>query len=404
VKILAALGILLAIGPDTRKDYTLITWKKIQLSDVFTCEGAAVGDFNRDGHMDVVAGPWWYEGPDFTKKHEIYPVKTWKPDNEYSNNFFTFVYDFNKDGWPDVLVYGFPGQDASWFENPKGEPGPWKKHEIFKVVDNESPTWADVNGDGVPDICCSTGGQLGYITIVDGKFHPISPKKDYNRFTHGLGVGDVNGDGKMDFIEARGWYEQPKSLEGDPEWTFHPVKFGSGGAQMYVYDVNGDGLPDVITSIQAHGWGLSWFEQQKDGTFKEHVIVGKEEKDNPYGVKFSQMHAIELVDMDGDGLKDIVTGKRYFAHGSHGDQEPLAPAVVYWFKLVRNKDGSVDWIPHQIDDNSGVGTQVTVADVNGDGFPDVIVGNKKGAFVHLQERKKVSKEEWEKAQPKRLNP
>lgn len=404
MKILAALGILLAIGPDTRKDYTLITWKKIQLSDVFTCEGAAVGDFNRDGHMDVVAGPWWYEGPDFTKKHEIYPVKTWKPDNEYSNNFFTFVYDFNKDGWPDVLVYGFPGQDASWFENPKGEPGPWKKHEIFKVVDNESPTWADVNGDGVPDICCSTGGQLGYITIVDGKFHPISPKKDYNRFTHGLGVGDVNGDGKMDFIEARGWYEQPKSLEGDPEWTFHPVKFGSGGAQMYVYDVNGDGLPDVITSIQAHGWGLSWFEQQKDGTFKEHVIVGKEEKDNPYGVKFSQMHAIELVDMDGDGLKDIVTGKRYFAHGSHGDQEPLAPAVVYWFKLVRNKDGSVDWIPHQIDDNSGVGTQVTVADVNGDGFPDVIVGNKKGAFVHLQERKKVSKEEWEKAQPKRLNP
>jgi hypothetical protein len=404
VKILAALGILLAVGPDTRQEYTLITWKKIQLSDIFTCEGAAVGDFNRDGHMDVVAGPWWYEGPDFTKKHEIYPVKTWKPDNEYSNNFFTFVYDFNKDGWPDVLVYGFPGLDASWFENPKGEPGPWKKHEIFKSVDNESPTWADVNGDGVPDICCSTGGQLGYITIADGKFHPISPKKDYNRFTHGLGVGDVNGDGKMDFIEARGWYEQPKSLEGDPEWTFHPVKFGSGGAQMYVYDVNGDGLPDVITSIQAHGWGLSWFEQQKDGTFKEHVIVGKDEKDNPYGVKFSQMHAIELVDMDGDGLKDIVTGKRYFAHGSHGDQEPLAPAVLYWFKLVRNKDGSVDWIPHLIDDNSGVGTQVTVADVNGDGFPDVIVGNKKGAFVHVQERKKVSKEEWEKAQPKRLNP
>jgi len=404
VKIFVTLAVLLAVGPGPREEYTLITWKKIQLSDVFTCEGASVGDFNKDGHMDVAAGPWWYEGPDFTKKHEIYPVKTWKPDNEYSNNFFSFVYDFNKDGWPDYLVYGFPGQDASWFENPKGEPGPWKKHEIFKVVDNESPTWADINGDGIPEIICSTGGQLGYITIVDGKFHPISPKKDYQRFTHGLGVGDVNGDGRMDIMESRGWYEQPKSLEGDPEWTFHPAKLGSGGAQMYAYDVNGDGLPDIITSIQAHGWGLSWFEQQKDGTFKEHVIVGKDEKDNPYGVKFSQMHAIELVDVDGDGLKDIVTGKRYFAHGSHGDAEPLAAPVLYWFKLVRNKDGSVDWIPHLIDDNSGVGTQVTVADVNGDGFPDVIVGNKKGAFVHLQERRKVSKEEWEKAQPKRLNP
>ncbi len=401
MKILAVLGVLLTVAPAPREEYTVITWKKIQLSDVFTCEGAAIGDFNKYGKMDVAAGPWWYEGPDFTKKHEIYPVKTWKPDNEYSNNFFTYVYDFNKDGWADILVYGFPGADASWFENPKGAEGPWTKHEIFKVVDNESPTWADVNGDGVPDICCSTGGQLGYITVADGKFHAISPKKDYQRFTHGLGVGDVNGDGKMDFMEARGWYEQPKSLEGDPEWTFHPVKFGNGGAQMYAYDVNGDGLPDVITSIQAHGWGISWFEQQKDGTFKEHVIVGKTEKDNAYGVKFSQPHAIDLVDIDGDGLKDIVTGKRYFAHGSKGDAEPLAAPVLYWFKLVR-RGSEVDWVPHQIDDNSGIGTQVTAADVNGDGFPDVIVGNKKGAFVHLQERKKVSKEEWEKAQPKRV--
>jgi hypothetical protein len=403
VKTLAPLLIVLFAAPDAgRRDYELRTWKKIQLSDVFTCEGAAVGDFNHDGKMDVVAGPWWYEGPDFTKKHEYYPVKTWKPDNEYSNNFFAFVYDFNKDGWDDILIYGFPGADASWFENPKGKDGHWERHEIFKVVDNESPTFVDVNGDGIPDIVCSTGGRLGYVTIADGKFHPISPKKDYQRFTHGLGVGDVNGDGKMDILESRGWYEQPKSLEGDPEWTFHPVNFGKGGAQMYAYDVNGDGLPDVITSIQAHGYGLSWFEQQKDGTFKEHVIVGKKEEENPYGIKFSQMHAIDLVDIDGDGLKDIVTGKRWMAHGSKGDAEPLAPAVLYWFKLVRGKDGSVDWIPNQIDNDSGIGTQVMAADVNGDKHPDIIVGNKKGAFVHLQQVKKVSKEEWEKAQPKKI--
>jgi hypothetical protein len=403
VKPLLILIAAIVVAPKPAEEYVVLTWKKIQLSDQFTCEGAAVGDFNRDGKMDIVAGPWWYEGPDFQKKHEIYPPKTWKPDNEYSNNFFTFVYDFNKDGWPDVLVYGFPGADASWYENPQGKEGPWVRHEIFKVVDNESPTWYDINGDGIPEICCTTGGRMGYITITDGKFHPISPKKDYQRFTHGMGVGDVNGDGRPDFIDSKGWYEQPKSLEGDPEWTYHPANFGQGGAQMYAYDVNGDGLPDVITSIQAHGYGLSWFEQQKDGTFKEHVIVGKTEKDNPYGVKFSQMHAIDLVDMDGDGLKDIVTGKRYFAHGSHGDQEPLAPAVLYWFKLIRNKDGTVDWRPYLIDDNSGIGTQVTAVDVNGDGFPDVVVGNKKGAFVHLQERKKVSKEEWEKAQPKRTD-
>ena len=387
-----ALALLLA------QDYTVIEWKKHVLSEVFTCEGAAAGDFNKDGVLDVAAGPWWYEGPDYQKKHEFYPVKLYKTDNEYSNNFFAFTNDFNKDGWTDIFVYGFPGADVAWFENPQGKDGPWKKNVVHPKVDNESPQYEDVDGDGVRDVVCSVGGSLGWVNVADGKFVAISPPdKRFQRFTHGLGVGDVNGDGKKDFLEATGWWEQPATLDGSM-WKKHEAKFGRGGAQMYAYDVDGDKDADVISSIEAHNHGLSWFEQTGPDQWKEHVIVGKKEEDNKYGVKFTQMHAIDLVDIDGDGLKDIITGKRHFAHGSKGDADPLAAPVLYWFRLTRG-EGGVDFVPYRIDDNSGVGTQVTAVDVNGDNRPDIVVGCKKGAFVHVQTAKKVSKSEWEKAQP-----
>ena len=381
------------------QDYTVIQWKKHVLSEVFTCEGAAAGDFNKDGVMDVAAGPWWYEGPDYKKQHEFYPVKTWKTDNEYSNNFFAFTNDFNKDGWTDIFVYGFPGADVAWFENPQGKDGHWKKNVVHPKVDNESPQYEDVDGDGVRDVVCTVGGSLGWVNVADGKFTAISPPdKRFQRFTHGLGIGDVNGDGKKDFLEASGWWEQPATLDGSM-WKKHDAKFGRGGAQMYAYDVDGDKDADVITSLEAHNHGLSWFEQTGPGQWKEHVIIGRKAEDSKYGLHFTQMHAIDLVDIDGDGLKDIITGKRHFAHGSKGDADPLADPVLYWFKLDRSN--GVDWIPYQIDNASGVGTQVTAVDVNGDQRPDIVVGCKKGAFVHIQTAQKVSKDEWEKAQPKK---
>jgi hypothetical protein len=173
---------------------------------------------------------------------------------------------------------------------------------------------------------------------------------------------------------------------------------------MFAYDVDGDGDNDVLTCLAAHGYGLAWYEQIRDGekiTFKAHTFVNKEPHENRYGVKFSQPHAMALADVNGDGLMDLVTGKRFWAHGPTGDAEPNAQAVLYWFQLVR-RNGTAEFIPHLIDSDSGIGTQVTVQDINGDSLPDVIVGNKKGAFVHVHKAVKTDVQEWTAAQPKPL--
>ena len=408
----------------------LHSFKKVQATDQFWAEGADIGDFNHDGKMDVVSGPFWYEGPDFKKRHEFWPAnasfKKKKSDgteetvpgfegalgvnNAYSECFLTYAYDFNGDGWTDVIVYGFPGTQVAWYENPKGREGHWQPHFIFDVLDNESPGLMDVTGDGKPEILCCSRGCIGYVE-ADWKnpaapwvFHPITPKSDYQRFTHGIGAGDLNSDGRVDILEKDGWWEQPGSLANDPVWIKHPFHFADAAAQMLVYDVNGDGLNDVITSINAHGYGLSWYEQVRENgnlSFREHVILNKDSSPNPYGVAFSQLHSLALMDIDGDGLKDIVTGKRFWAHGKNGpDPDSNGAAVLYWFQLVRSANGAVDFVPHLIDNDSGVGTQVTVGFVTDTKYPDVVVGNKKGVFIFEHETKAVSKAKWQQAQPK----
>ena len=368
-------------------------FKKLQLTDQFYCEGAYYADFNRDGKLDVVSGPFWYEGPELQKKHEIHAVQAYDPKG-YSENFLTFTGDFNADGWSDVLYAPWPGKDASWYENPAGKEGLWKAHAALKDVGNESPMWGDVNGDKRPELIYNTTGLLGYATYDPARpeepwvFHAVTPPGNYQRYSHGIGFGDIDGDGRVDILESGCWWQQPADAAVTP-WPKHSYKFADAAAQMLVYDVDGDKLADVITTWECHQYGLVWHQQTRDAQgqigWKQHVILPPKPDLNSDALRISQLHALDLVDINGDGLMDILTGKRFWAHGPTGDAEPSAPAVVYWFELRRDKEKGAQYVPHQIDDDSGVGTQVAAADINGDGVPDVIVGNKKGTFVHLSQ-------------------
>jgi hypothetical protein len=384
------------------EDETAHTFSRRQLTDVYFSEGVGVGDLDGDGKPDVVYGPYWFAGPDFTARHEIYPPQP-QPTERYADNFFSWVYDFNGDGENDVLVVGFPGTPAYVYENPGAEKrgAQWPKHEVFDWVSNESPHWTNLVGDERPELVCTRDGHFGFASVdwehpfEPWAFHPISEQTADKRFGHGLGVGDLSGDGRPDVIHAQGWFEQPASGADKSRWPAHPVQFTDsyGGAEMHAYDVDGDGDNDVITSLAAHDFGLAWYEQERpqenatdnQPAFRQHLIMGARPEENRYGVVFSELHSVNLADMDGDNLKDIVTGKTYY---SHHQQSPMwdAGAVVYWFKLVRSAEG-VDWAPHKADGESGIGRQVRVHDLDGDNRPDIIVGGMKGAHVLLHNKK-----------------
>ncbi len=381
-----------------------VRFERIVLTDKYYCDGIHYGDIDRDGVLDIVAGPFWYQGPDFRRARAFYSPVALPPEKSPSDSMFSFVHDFSGDGWPDILVIGRVHlHPAYWYENPGARvtisDEPWQKHYAFERVQGESPPFVDLDGDGRPQLVCHWQGRWGWIEPdwqqprAPWKFQPLSEVAEWKEFYHGTGVGDLNGDGRPDLVLNDGWFEQPETSDArrNQSWPWHPFKLSDdrGGAQILIYDVDGDGDNDVISAMNAHGWGLAWFEQVRDRdrlTFQKHPVMGTRDDIARFGVAFTQPHALDAGDINGDGLPDLIVGKRMWAHGPAGDIEPSAAPVLYWFELQRDPQTGARFVPHLVDQRSGVGVQVVAVDIDGDGDVDILTASKLGSFLFRNER------------------
>jgi hypothetical protein len=365
-----------------------------RVNEFYYSWGPAIADFNRDGTLDIASGPYYYLGPNYVEARQIYVGGTIDPGTQYFNGL-QYAYDFTGDGWPDVLNSIFQ-RPAVLYVNPKGASRRWQSYEVTDTMSCEFMLLKDVDGDGKPEFIFKDSESK----FVFAKPDPANPTGQWIKHAisergpwanHGMGTGDINGDGRVDFVNAFGWWEQPAA---PGTWSYHPAAFGRwsrsspGGAEIAVYDVNGDGLNDVVTTLQAHGWGLSWFEQKKgtDGarTFVEHPIMGDFSTKNAGGVTFSQLHGATYADVDGDGLQDFITGKRFWSHlDTFIDPDPHGAPVLYVYRTVRNPKapGGAEFVPELIHNRSGVGSHLAVVDLNNDKAPEIITGTKRGTFV-----------------------
>jgi len=374
-----------------------------QVNEFYYSWGPAIADFNRDGTPDIVAGPYYYLGPEYTTAREIYIGGTIDPGTQYFNGL-QYAYDFTGDGWPDVLNAVFQ-RPAILYVNPKGESRRWETYTVTDRMSCEFMLLKDVDADGKLEFLFKDSENRFVYTKPD----PANPTGLWTKHAisepgpwanHGMGVGDIDGDGRVDFLNAFGWWQQPSAQESksrgvqEPTWRYHPAAFGKwtrsspGGAEMAVYDVNGDGLNDVVTSLQAHGLGLSWFEQKKaaDGSrsFVEHPIMSDFSTKNAGGVIFSQLHGATYADVDGDGLQDFITGKRFWSHlDTFIDPDPHGPPVLYVYRTVRNPKapGGAEFVPELVHNRSGVGSHLAVVDLDKDGSAEIITSTKRGTYI-----------------------
>ncbi|GEM_PF-1245780 len=354
-----------------------IRFKARQL-DNLPSEGCTVVDINRDGKLDITCGPNWYEAPDW-KPHKLREVIR---SGEYMNNYGEIAMDVNEDGWPDVVSGGWFVPKMAWYENPgtfdSGEL--WKEHVIADDLEGTEVIYpCDIDRDGRIDVLSNFYNMDLPVTY----FAFVGLKKSDSGFErrvignfgrgHGAGFGDLNGDGRDDLLTPSGWYESPLYPKTQT-WKWHGNFYAEHTSiPMPVEDLNLDQMPDFIYGY-AHDYGLFWIEQARDSAGRQQWFY------HPIDETYSQIHCPILVDLDNDGTKDIVAGKRYRGHNG-ADPGANEPLCIFWYKVEKGPDPKFTKHIITYDENIGVGMDFTLEDIDNDGDLDVIAPGKTGLYL-----------------------
>ena len=346
-------------------------------------EGVTTLDMNGDGRPDILSGAYWYENPGpqggAWTRHQYREAGTL---NEFVSDCGEWTIDVNHDGAPDVVTTGWMLNGIWWYENPKKLGAVWKKHFIADSYDTEGGWQADINGDGKPDLIFAHYNHSGILWIdfsgAEPKVHHVGGRAQDG---HGIGVADIDGDGKADILTPNGWFRQIDA--NNDKWEWHgDWQMNDAGFPIIGYDVNNDGKTDVIYG-QGHSYGIYWLEQKID---QKGQGKGRHWVRHTIDESFSQVHALKLVDIDGDGQPELLAGKRYRGHSGNdpGSHDPL---VVYYYKINR-KTGEFTRYAISVNGTAGAGTQFITQDMDGDGDLDIVTAGKTG--VHFFENLKIN--------------
>lgn len=347
-------------------------------------EGCAIGDVNKDGRLDIIAGRNWFAGPDFSAR----PLRLIDDVRGYADSNGDHVYDVNQDGWIDVISTSFWTPEVYWYENP-GADGLakgvlWQQHLLVNTENktNEVQFLRDLDRNGEPEWIVNSWNKkspaLAWKFIRKAEGQPALEKIVIGEQGngHGMGFGDLNGDGREDLLVGTGWYEQPAGEPLRQPWTYHPDWDLHASCPMLVRDLNRDGRNDIIWG-KGHDFGLYWWEQLEPAPdeklrWKEHLI------DDSY----SQAHCLHWADLDGDGQDELITGKRKWAHNGR-DPGENDPACLYYYKW---NSKALTFTRFEIDVGQvGTGLQIRTADLNGDGRIDIVVPGKSGTCILFNE-------------------